>query len=127
MPLNRISTADPSLQKIMDATDREINKLENLPFYIGNPTEIQTERYNAALEDLVICDPTKEGFTVALPDISREDVGKLITVVNSTSSTNTITIKPGGNQTINGSTSDTITTAYGTKIYVAVSTTEWVR
>jgi hypothetical protein len=104
MPLGKINTKDPTLQKIMDATNREVIDLENLPFYLGNPTNVLISKYNASIEDLVLCNPTTAGFSVVLPDINNGDIGKIITVVNVSNSTNSITVKPQDGDTINGNT-----------------------
>lgn len=127
MGVKKIKTADPRLQTILDSASREFREQENKVFYLGEPTKIQVERFVANFGQMVLCDPTTAGFTVVLPEIDATKIGKLVVVVNVTSSTNTITIKPEGSAYIKGNTSDTITTAYGYRLYVAVSTSEWVK
>ncbi len=75
-------------------------------------TAVQTGTYNAAVGELVLCDPSGAGFTVNLPAASGNS-GRHVWVKNTTSSTNTITIDGSGAETIDGATTTTITTGFG--------------
>ncbi len=88
-------------------------------------TSTQTSGYTTAFGEKVNCDPSGGGFTVTLPPISGGD-GRQILIKNVTTSTNTITIDGDGSETIDGSTTKTITTSRGSLVLVCDETLgEW--
>lgn len=75
-------------------------------------TAVQTGAYTAAWGETVRADPSGGGFTVTLPTAAG-NAGRRITVKNTTSSTNAITIDADGSETIDGAADATISTANG--------------
>jgi hypothetical protein len=59
----------------------------------GTPTELKTANCFAAYNDIVLCDPTNESFTVTLPKITEQDVGRHVIVKNYSASSNLIYVK----------------------------------
>lgn len=94
---------------------------------IANPegvwsiTSVQTGTYGASVGEVVRCDPSGGGFTVNLPTASGI-AGQQVVVKNVTSSTNTITVDGNGAETIDGSATETITTAWGSLALVSDGT-----
>lgn len=67
--------------------------------------------------------------TVFLPSIAVTDVGRMLSIINTGASTNTITVIPSpGDEstTINGATSYTVSTAYSRRTFTATTTSLWV-
>lgn len=85
-------------------------------------TNIKTTAYSidASEDKIILCDPTSVGFTVTLPTASLCP-GKVFTVKNASGSTNTIEISRAGSDTIEGGTTKTITTGYGSKSFANYS------
>jgi hypothetical protein len=78
-------------------------------------TAVKTGAYTTDYGEVVRCDPTGGGFTVTLPSAAAAGAaGRQIIVKNASSSTNTITVDGDGSETIDGSSTKTIATAYGT-------------
>lgn len=86
------------------------------------PTPINTVAYTARVGELVLCDPSDAGFTVTLPGAAKCR-GQKVTVKNASSSTNTITVGGQGMDEIDGSSTATITTAYGSMVLVSDGST----
>lgn len=84
-------------------------------------TALKTGTYTAAMWELVRCDPSGGGFTVNLPTAASRG-GEELVVKNATSSTNTITLDGNSSETIDGSATTTITTAWGVKHLVSDGT-----
>ena len=128
MGVGKVNSKESGIQKVLDSANRSVNEIRSRPFYIGKPTDIKIKRYNASMGELVLCDPTTEGFTVILPEIGQGDLGKTISIVNVTSSENTITIMTSGkSNVINGETSDTIDSSYGNKFFIVIGRKAWAR
>ena len=75
-------------------------------------TTIQTGAFTAAAGQLVRCDPTAGVFTVTLPT-AVGIAGRQVVVKNTTSDTTAITVDGNAAETIDGSTSIDLTTAFG--------------
>lgn len=69
-------------------------------------TPVKTAAYTAKPWDVVRCDPTAGGFTVTIPR-SQVDNAEIV-IKNASDSTNTITILPSGQDTLDDVTSLTI-------------------
>jgi hypothetical protein len=76
-------------------------------------TVVQTSAYTARAWDLVLANPTAGGFVITLP-VGPED-GAEVGYHNTSSSTNTMTIRAGTNDTVNGGTSVTNKTCAATR------------
>lgn len=74
-------------------------------------TAIKTGTYTTALGEIVRCNPSSGGFTINLPT-AFSNTGFSIVIKNVTSSTNTITIQATGLETIDGSSTQTMTVGY---------------
>ena len=73
---------------------------------------------------LVLVDNSGGAFTITLPAASQ--IGDLITLVIKTTSTNLVTVGPGGPDTIQGtSTSERLTGPYEARTFVRTTTTDW--
>ena len=85
---------------------------------------LQTSNYTASLGELVLCDPSGGAFTVMLPTA----VGhlRMITIKNTTSSTNTITIDGNSTETIDGSLTVSMNTAYQSVTMVSDNANWWI-
>lgn len=113
--LDRNIGSDPKLQ---DAIDRALEKLQrdsSTPF--GAPTVVNKD-YQAKFDNYLSINPTA-ALTITLPTITASDVGQTITLKNSTSLTNTVTVVSGSGQTIDGNSSVTMTNGYEWLILVA--------
>ncbi len=89
------------------------------------PTEVQDEAYTAVPWDYVLCDPSGGAFAVTLPKAS-ENPNAEIGVKNVTSSTNEITITPATGETIDGSSTQIIASAYTSITMLALTDrAEW--
>lgn len=72
----------------------------------------KTSAYTALSTDhTILCDATTAAFSVTLPSASTSS-GRVFVVVKTDSSGNAITIDPNASETINGSTTTTVTTQY---------------
>lgn len=81
--------------------------------------------YDANQGELVECDPTGGAFTVNLPPLGRVAIGAGLIVKNASASTNTITVDAHSTETIDGATTQTITTARG-QIHLVRGSEEWL-
>lgn len=90
---------------------------------LANLTTVKTSNYSAALYEMVRVDPSGGAFAVELPDASTE--GATISIWNVTSSTTAVTVNRSGSDTINGATSQSLTTAWGLKTFM-VTGGNWV-
>jgi hypothetical protein len=81
-------------------------------------TGVQTADFDAIYGDVVECDPSGAGFAVNLPSATGY-AGRGLLVVNTTNSTNTITINADGSDTIDGVSAYTITTSRGRASFVS--------
>lgn len=79
---------------------------------------------NAGFGQVVLCDPTGGGFTVNLPAAEAQHAGHRIVVKNASGSTNAITVSAAAGQTVDGSASTTITSAYG-KLELVCDGSDW--
>lgn len=111
-------------QELQDSLARALRQVGQV--FFGNPTDPITSRYSAKHSDLVICDPTTAGFSVVLPTINVNDIGRVVTVVNPTTSSNTVSVVPQDGATINGDSSANIYTSHSKKIFLAVKTDLWI-
>jgi hypothetical protein len=75
-------------------------------------SQLIKNNYDAGLDEFVRCDSTGGALTVTLPSAGNVEAGKQVAVKNASSSTNVITVAARGTETINGSASQTINTAY---------------
>lgn len=94
-----------------------------------NFTAIKTTDYTTAIGEVVKCDPSGAGFNVDLPAVPTTNTMRAIDIIvkNVTSSTNTITIRPNGSDTIDGAANTTITTARGVVRLLALpGGTDWL-
>jgi len=91
-----------------------------------NVTAVKTAAYTALINDTVRCNPTGGAFTVTLPAVTAGNGGMQITVKNTSSSANTITIARAGADTIDGATTATISAAYGKLTLESDGTSEWM-
>lgn len=83
-----------------------------------SPTAVQTMDCVARIGDLVLVDPTGGAVDVLIPASPGD--GSEIVVKNHSASVNTITIIPEGQNTIDGATTNTITTARGARRLLAI-------
>lgn len=117
-----------ALRQLQDAQEdaRQRDAELALPF-IGRPTKVHKERVWANWGEVVLCDPTAAGFFVILPRPDRSKIGSAVGVKNHSGSTNTITVAcSSGEETIDGATSDTITTARQCIVYQYVGDDDWI-
>jgi hypothetical protein len=83
-----------------------------------NVTAVKTSAYTAVIGDLVLVDPTGGAFTVTLPTAVGV-VGQSIRVFNNTASTTAVTVATTSSQTINGSSTASMTTAHAGKEFTS--------
>lgn len=89
-----------------------------------NQTSIKTGTYTAVIADFVRCDPSSGGFTVNLPSAAGLSMQSII-VKNITSSSNSITVKANGSQTIDGSNTQIINAGFESFTLYSNGTTNW--
>jgi len=77
-------------------------------------TPVKTSTYTAVVGDVILADISAGGFTINLPDatVASNKNGEIIIKIHDTASGNTLTIDGNGSQTIDGSTTKTLTTDY---------------
>lgn len=120
----RIITDDRALQSLQDASSRALRKV-NTDFPYGNPTEIQFSDYNAKFGELVLINPTNAP-NITLPTISKDDIGKPISVLNTTNSQTAINIRTTDGAYINSDFSASLQQQYRHMEFLPVSQTQWV-
>lgn len=79
------------------------------PPQVYRVTDVKTGNYTAALQEIVLVDPTGGGFNVTLPLTTSGQEYTKIHVKNIGTSTNTVTILPSGSEKIDGKNSVSIT------------------
>lgn len=127
MPLRRTITGDVDIQGTADGVARSIRAIESSEVYaFGRPTPIvSTSGYKARLGDLVRLNMSAGALTIKLPAVRPQDVGKSITLLNTTGSTNTLTVlSPGG--TINGASAYSLSRRYFRRTLIAAAERKWV-
>lgn len=123
----RIGVDDDILQALQSASARAFSLLAELPNYNqGIPTKIIQKDYKANIREAVRADPTEGAFTISLPEIKDSMVGGVIFIVNITASTNTITIEAASSDSIDASSSTTISSGYGYRRLWAAEPGQWV-
>jgi len=80
---------------------------------------------SASIGELVLCNPVA-AMSVHIPSPKNSDAGEVLTIVNTTGLTNTITVI-GDDILINGSSTATISAAYGVAALVVVGEGQYVR
>jgi hypothetical protein len=124
----RIGLDDALLQKLQDANSRAIQLFSEIPFYnFGIPTDIVVENYDAKIRELVRVDPTEGEIDINLPTINTKMLGGAITIMNISSSVNSITINAAEDDSIGAGTSITISATYGVACVVAVNKKQWIK
>ena len=73
----------------------------------------------------ILCDATSGAITVNLPAISSVDTGRIYTIKKMDAAANNITIDGNASETIDGATTQTLTTQYE-RIQIQNSGSEWV-
>ncbi len=81
-------------------------------------SEVQTEDYDATINETVRCDPSGGAFTVTLPTAVGQ-AGNHITVKNVTDSTTAITVDCTDAEEIDGEVSEEIADAYGSLTFMS--------
>lgn len=97
----------------------ELEERLGMPF--GEPTKEQVADYAARWDDFVL---VAEDIVVKLPLASRRYVGRMMPVKNL--HTEAITIRPAGEDTIDGSAGDVTLGALGVVAYFCVAESQWI-
>ena len=87
-------------------------------------TSIKASNYTASTSELVRCDPSGGSFTITLPTAVGDSGGEVI-VKNVTNSTNSITVDTTSSQTIDGTTTKILNTAYAS-VTIVSDGTNWM-
>lgn len=126
MPIARIITGDKSQALVQDSTSRAVRALEESQGYpFGKPGTLITQDQSVLkFGEMNRVDPSAGPLTVKLPTIGTR-LGRSLTVVNTTSSTNKITIQAAPGTLINNATSISIQSAFDRTQLVAVNPTLW--
>lgn len=123
----RVDSDNPEITDLVDAVaEREQREARRPIRPWGEPTIVKTKNYPAKSNELIVVDPTFGALTIYLPIIRRDFLGEGMAIVNASASTNTITVQPNSDATIDGAATVTITSAWGTIKLLAVTTTKWV-
>jgi hypothetical protein len=97
----RLAELEQNVVRVVTDADRDKQNAQR-------PTSIQTADYQAALDELVICDTTAAAFTVKLPRTARSDAGRQLTVKR-LAGANLITVRPFGEALIDQQATATVT------------------
>lgn len=89
-------------------------------------TAVKVANYNAAIGELVRCDPSGGAFAVNLPASAAGNAGRSIEVKNVTASANNITITPNGGNTIDGAATLVIAAARGKAVLRDNGAGDWM-
>jgi hypothetical protein len=112
--------------QIQDATESALTKVDtDRPW--GTPTTIKKANCSVNFGDLVLCDPTGGTFTITLPPITTQDIGRRVTVKNYSISTTAIYIKGKNSEKIDGLTSVFFALPYQCRTFVARNVNEWIQ
>lgn len=117
---------DQSYQALQDAAaaaTRDLEAGQGTPH--GLPTAVKKAAYSAHLGELVRCDPTPAAFTVTLPTVTQEDIGRVVTIYNVSASANTITIQCPTGVTVDGASTTNLAAGWSRAILVVLSSTTW--
>lgn len=117
---------DASYQALQDAAaqaTRELEAGQGTPY--GLPTAIKRAAYAAHLGELVRYDPTAGAFTVQLPQVSQQDIGRVIGFYNTTSDATTLTIQAPTGVTVDGASTTTLGAGWARAVLVVLSSTTW--
>lgn len=116
--LNRVMMNLPELLERISPEESEVYQAEqNVVRKAAN--------YTATLSDyLVLCDASAGGFVVSLPTATA--MGKTLVIVKTDSTGNAITLTPFGNDTIQGSTSLSLSAQWAKAILTADGVTTWI-
>ena len=128
MPVSRvIGSKGNQLAYAQDATARALNALEADPGYaLGMPSNtVITSNARARFGQFLRADSTRAAFSVYLPEITPNDVGRTVTYVNVASIPKSVTLIPF-NATIDGATKRTAATPYEFLIIIAATTNKWI-
>lgn len=112
--------------QLQDSTESAFGEVDTERAF-GTPTDLKTTNCFAAYGDIVLCDPTSTSFTVTLPEITAQDVGRHVTVKNYSTSTNAIYVKGKGSDTIDLLTSIFLVWPYQCRTFVVRRTGEWIQ
>jgi hypothetical protein len=93
----------------------------------GTPTDLKTANCFAGFGDIVLCDPTGGAFTVTLPEITSQDVGKRVTVKNYSVSMNAIYVVGKNGETIDLLSSIFLAIPYQCRTFAARRVGEWIQ
>jgi hypothetical protein len=89
-------------------------------------TDVKTGSYNAAVGELVRCDPTGGAFPVNLPAVAAANKGRSIIVKNQSASANNITVTPAGADTTDGAPTTVIASARTVRTFTSDGTSDWM-
>jgi hypothetical protein len=117
--------ADPKLDRLQDSIIRGLNYVNSsFKYPYGVVTNKKTETYNALFEDAVVCNTTSDNVYVYLPNITSNDLGKFVHVINLTGP-NSVVVKTR-NALVGTSHTALIMTFPTTKIYFAADIGQWI-
>lgn len=118
--------ADPELERFQESITRGLRILsEGSSFPFGSPTPVIRNTYKAKYDELVRASGQDRAFTITLPQINKDDIGKSITFYYMAGS-NSITISTGNDSTnIDSSTTTTLDGMDRFIVLVAMDTDLW--
>lgn len=127
-PLRQLSEIkDPALARVFETLRlgwAELARTLLTPF--GLVSKTHTSNCTAQWDAVTVVDPTAATIKVRLPKITRRAIGSVLVIANNSSSTNGVVLSPVENNTINGATTLTTSTAWEAKAVMAISPTGWI-
>ncbi len=129
--LNNFNVGNPSTTQPLYTTGKSLYAAEGFLSAKGNFYKVNNITTNTTIDltyYYMTVDATSGNVTITLPAASTAfgaNVGILYVFQRIDNSGNTITVQRAGSDTINGSTSFTLTTQYETKTLICTSTSTW--
>lgn len=124
--LRRQQFTDPELQRLFDAVYVGLEELHRRARHpMGDVRGPHTSSFVAAFDAVELVDPTAGAIDVTLPVIKPGDVGRVITILNATNSTDTITVYAADGAQVDLAGSVSSAAALSSFQLVVVSRTRW--